>query len=189
MCSWYQSGGPYSSLFRTMGRKGHKGQYCTLTPSSHLNASPLPSLRCLSIYHSQVPTHQHTLPPSYMSVGTSVDDTWRANKISRHPAATWTHLDRPWGSPWALPFSWSSSSAWVASSLAATTGTSFAHSINLSPINTRQTPPLNPHPPTLSSIPRYIYKFTFTYKLKYILIHNLTRINIYLVNNLYLTSL
>ena len=54
---------------------------------------------------------------------------WRVLTMHRHK---WTHLDRPSASPSEQPFSWSSSSAWVGSSLVATTGTSSDRSVDRS---------------------------------------------------------
>lgn len=134
------------------------------------------NLHTLSLYkHLTTPTPQRTTNYPYPSTLIHIQDLsdsilfvphthecrseekniktrWRAQIIFRHP--TWTHLDRPLVSPWALRFFWSSSSAWVASSHAATTGTSSVPSVKISQIQNIKLP--IPHPTNLSFTPRYV---------------------------------
>lgn len=131
----------------------------------HLYTYPFPSLarlyKCplsLPPMHKLLLSHSSTFLQSlhlissllcpHTSVGTALL-WWTARIFLRHP--TWTHLDRPLGSLWALSFSWSSSSPSVASSLAATIGIGCVPSVNLSLI---PNPKCLPHPPNLST-PRY----------------------------------
>ena len=127
----------------------------------------LPTSICLSPFHSSFfflfiyhPLHiLLTIPSSSLLFLTHECDHHHITTASWTPRIfrrrhTSTLLDPPLASPWALPFSWSSSSPSVASSLAATTGIGSAPFVNLN-LNLSPIPKCIPIPPNLNP-PRYL---------------------------------